>query len=107
MRFLGADALALDLPTQWRERVKPDQAVTLGVRPEHVLGEQHGPCAVDLSVRAIEPLGSHTLVVGEVAGAPFTAQVGAYTKYQPDERVRLALDPERLHLFDALSGAAL
>lgn len=107
MRFVAEGNVSIALPAALKGRLRPEQQLTLGVRPEHVLGEGGGDNAVDLRVRAIEPLGSHTLVVGEVAGTPFTAQVGAYTKIAPEQAVQVQLDPARLHFFEAETGGAL
>ena len=106
-QFVAEGGLSLKSPPGLASRVPAGVALTLGLRPEHVLGEGDGACSVEMLVRAVEPLGPHTLLVGEVAGAPFTAQVGAYTAIAPEQTVSIRLDPDRLHLFDALSGAVV
>ncbi|WP_152613744.1 TOBE domain-containing protein [Inquilinus limosus] len=55
----------------------------------------------------IEPLGAHTLILGEVAGAKFTAQVDAHFPARPDEPATISLDPDRLHLFETAGGQAI
>jgi multiple sugar transport system ATP-binding protein len=82
-------------------------AVTIGLRPEHVAGGAAGPVTLPILPRVIEPLGAHTLILGEVAGSKFTAQVDAHFPVQPDEPATISLDPERLHLFETASGKAV
>ncbi len=80
--------------------------VRLGIRPEHVVvaGEDGG---FALRVREIEPLGPAKLLVGEVAGGRFVAQVDAHLPVELDTVCRLTAAPERIHLFDPESGEAL
>ncbi|OWJ59883.1 ABC transporter ATP-binding protein [Inquilinus limosus] len=82
-------------------------AVTIGLRPEHVAGGGAGPVTLPILPRVIEPLGAHTLILGEVAGARFTAQVDAHFPARPDEPTTISLDPDRLHLFETAGGSAL
>jgi multiple sugar transport system ATP-binding protein len=77
----------------------------LGVRPEHVTGGGEAP--LRLSVREIEPLGPHKLLIGELAGTRFVAQVPPHLPVGIDEVCPLAIDPARLHLFDPASGRAV
>ncbi len=78
-------------------------AVTLGVRPEHVVPV---PGGVPLAVELVEPLGSETLVHGRMTDGtallcklPGAAPVG--------ERMEVGFDPGALHLFDAGTGRRL
>jgi multiple sugar transport system ATP-binding protein len=92
---LGTERLFRDLP----------RAVTVGIRPEHVKGAASG--GVQLQVREIEPLGPHKLLIGELAGTRFTAQVDAHWPAAIDRPAALAVEPGRLHLFDPATGHAL
>jgi multiple sugar transport system ATP-binding protein len=104
-----ADGTVLPVPTAKRAVLagRDDLAVTIGLRPEHVAGGAAGPVTLPILPRVIEPLGAHTLILGEVAGARFTAQVDAHYPAQPDEPTTISLDPERLHLFETGSGKAV
>ncbi len=80
--------------------------VLLGIRPEHVeVGEAGTPFT--LRVREIEPLGPAKLLIGEVAGSRFVAQVDAHLPIELDALCRLTVPPEKVHLFDRESGRAL
>ena len=82
--------------------------VVLGVRPDHVL-RQDAPMgsSVRLMVKDVEPLGPHTLVIGTVGAFPFTAQMPVGVAAAPDRVIDVALDLERTHLFDKVSGKAI
>jgi sn-glycerol 3-phosphate transport system ATP-binding protein len=75
-------------------------AVTIGIRPEHLLPDGQG--GLPVSVELAEPLGSETVLHGRLAdGTPLTARVpGA----DAAETMSLSPDPAALHVFDASSG---
>jgi sn-glycerol 3-phosphate transport system ATP-binding protein len=75
-------------------------AVTIGIRPEHLLPD--GDAGLPVTVELAEPLGSETVLHGRLAdGTALTARVpGAAAA----ERMSLAPDPGALHVFDATSG---
>ena len=78
-------------------------AVTLGVRPEHVV---LAPGGLALQVELVEPLGSETLVHGRMADG--TALVAKLPGALPvAERIEVGLQPAELHLFDRGSGRRL
>ena len=55
----------------------------------------------------VEPLGNEILLDVRAGSHPLVARVDPATRVKVHEKVRLALDPERLHFFDAGSEAAL
>ena len=75
------------------------QKVVLGIRPEHVAARGDASSSITLKVRDVEPLGPHTLLIGKVGPAPFTAQVEAATPVQPDDMAPVPLDLDKMHLF--------
>jgi multiple sugar transport system ATP-binding protein len=79
----------------------------LGIRPEHTGVPDDGGARVRLKVKAVEPLGPHTLLVGSVGPAAFTAQVPATTRVEADDTAEIRVDLERLHLFDAGTSRVL
>jgi len=75
-------------------------AVTLGIRPEHLLPD--GGDGLALSVELAEPLGSETVLHGTLPdGTALTARVPGVLAA---DRVTLAPDLAALHVFDAASG---
>mgnify|MGYP001394870005 CR=1 FL=1 len=83
------------------------RSVMLGLRPEHMAGGEKGPAVVTLVPRTIEPLGPHTLVIGELAGTRITAQVDARFPCRPDEPTRITFDMNQMHVFDRETGKTL
>ena len=76
-----------------------NEEFVLGIRPEHA-GEYSGEgLMVRMEIVDIEPLGSHTLVVGRVGENNFTAQFKPDTGVQPDDLIDVSLNEENLHFF--------
>ena len=80
------------------------QPVRYGIRPEHVsLG--HGE--IDARVEVVEPMGAQTELVLRSGDTRLIALIQGRSAAGPGERVRLAPDAARAHLFDAASGRRL
>ena len=80
--------------------------VTVGLRPEHLTW---APGAADLEgpARIVEPLGSDTLVVFDVAGCELQARLPPRLVRRAGDPVRVAIAPESIHLFDAATQRRL
>jgi multiple sugar transport system ATP-binding protein len=110
LHFRGAGDVDIAIPAARAETAghlvgKP---VVLGIRPEHTLARNGGAASVRLTVRDVEPLGPHTLVIGRVGETKlFTAQVSATAHYEPDEQVEILIDTARMHIFDKATGNAV
>jgi multiple sugar transport system ATP-binding protein len=84
--------------------------VVLGVRPEALRlanGTDNADYAFDSTIEVVEPLGNEILLDVRAGSHPLVARVDPGTRVKVHENLRLALDPERLHFFDAKSEAAL
>jgi multiple sugar transport system ATP-binding protein len=84
--------------------------VVLGVRPEALRlanGADNADYAFDSTIEVVEPLGNEILLDVRAGSHPLVARVDPGTRVKVHENLRLALDPERLHFFDAKSEAAL
>jgi len=117
----GTDGnLAVDAPGGFLIAVPPasrgaleryrGQPVTLGIRPEDI--RQSGPSdpkdsQVEAVVEVVEPLGNEILIDVKVGPNPMVARVPPTSRLRMHERVRLSLDPERLHFFDAKTEQAI
>jgi ABC-type sugar transport system ATPase subunit len=83
------------------------EAVTLGVRPEHVGITDSGGGTLDAAVVVKEELGGETyLHVETLAGDRMVVRTDAETRADHGDRLGLVLAPHRIHLFDA-DGSAL
>ena len=79
----------------------PEGPVTLGVRPGAVrLAEQGLPARVEL----VEDLGDSAIVDLQVGDAMVKMRAGAVPGVREGDAVRLAIEPDALHLFDPASG---
>jgi multiple sugar transport system ATP-binding protein len=84
--------------------------VTFGIRPEDLRVATAGDPAdlgFDAVVEVIEKLGSQILLDVKVGSAMMVAAVEPTVRAQVRDRVRLTLNPHRLHFFDARSEAAI
>ena len=83
------------------------QPVVLGIRPEHTMITDPGAPTVTLQVRDIEPLGPHTLALGKVGSASFTAQVPANAPVAPENSISVPIDTSKVHFFLKSTGFAI
>src|SRR5437764_3901209 len=96
-----------------REMVAAGGEVVLGIRPEDIEDAEFVPGAgpdelLEVTVDLAEPLGAETIVHFDVMpGALFTARLSPRTTVRAGRPVKLAVDVERLHLFDPASGRSL
>ena len=101
-------ALPPGLATRGRSQL--GRKAMLGIRPEdiHVAGpaDDAGHC-FDATVEVVEQLGSEILLDSRVGPALFTASIDPAVRVRPHDKLRLALNPERLHLFDSESEKAV
>ena len=105
-----------------------DGAVVAGFRPEALLPAKAGAGlpTIEMTVDLVEELGNETLVYGEVPAevasieidatlpaplpgsrARVCARFAGFTAVKPGEKLPLALRTDALHVFDAVTGAAL
>ncbi len=109
--FADAGAVRLSLPGDPVITVGADgragQAVTVGLRPEHLqLVGPDAPGAIAAKISAVEPTGSTTYLFTE--GEPeLLVTVEGTGQYSTGDAVGLAVAPERVHLFDPETGIAL
>ncbi len=88
--------------------VSGDTRALLGVRSEDLsLDVREESASLDGAVYAVEPLGDRTLVDIEVGGHRVIVKAKPTASYAIGEKVRVAIDMERVHLFDASSEAAI
>ena len=103
------DETLLPIPADRHNRYAPakDRTVTFGLRPEHMSGGEAGPAIAKVVPHTIEPLGPHTLIVGDLAGKRVTAQVDAHYVCTVEEPTQITCDMSEMHLFDDETGRAL
>lgn len=81
------------------------KVVTLGIRPEDIHDEEAfleaSPKSVfEATIRVYEMLGSEVLLYFDIDEANFTAKVNPRTTARPGDTVKLAMDLDKVHIFD-------
>ena len=81
------------------------KTVVMGIRPEDIGDseieiEAHQDCAFEADVTGYELLGSEVLLYFKVAGTRMTAKVDSRTTARMGDHIKLAIDPEKIHVFD-------
>jgi sn-glycerol 3-phosphate transport system ATP-binding protein len=100
-----ADSVRLGLPASL-QREAPE-AITVGVRPEHLLrGASSGPL-FRFTVETVEALGADSLLHGVLGPHAIVARVEGHVTPQPGEALVFAAMPDKVHFFDTASGKRL
>ena len=106
------DGIRIKVPGQTAGRLRryAGEQVTLGIRPEdlHVATEADPPeLGFDAAVEVIEKLGSEILLDVAVGQHSMVASVEPNVRVGVHEKLRLAMNPERMHFFDAATEAVI
>ena len=84
------------------------QAVAYGIRPgDLTLTTPDAANAVPGEIVVVEPTGAETELVIQAGEATFTLVTHGRTSVNPGDRIGLAVDPGKVHLFDQGTGARL
>ena len=98
---LGGDAGSLPLPSGAKARA--GEAVTIGVRPEHLLVGGQGQ-SMRLTITVTEPTGSETHVMGHVGGQEAVGVFRERLGERIGAKIPVTADPGHIHLFDPRTG---
>jgi multiple sugar transport system ATP-binding protein len=96
-----ADGTLMPLPKG--HKAKTGQKVVYGVRPEH-LTPGKGLAAI---VNVTEPTGPELHIYAELGGQEVCAITEERLKFSRGDKIKLAVNLDRVHLFDAESGKAV
>ena len=83
-----------------------DGAVTIGIRPEHIVtGElaAKAPVQMTVPIDLVEPMGSDTLVYATVNGEPFRIRMDGQAVVRAGEDLAIGIEPSRASVFDTKS----
>jgi multiple sugar transport system ATP-binding protein len=86
--------------------VESEQAVTLGIRPEHIV-RASGACDAEMDVGLVEQIGAQTYVLGTIYGRKVRAVFDRDDVLAAGDRIAVAFPQSRLHLFSHESGRTL
>ncbi len=104
--------LRITLPDETAQRLRGyvGRAITLGIRPEDLTvaatGDS-GQLCFDAVIEVVEQLGSEILLDMKVGDGVMVASVEPTVRVKVRDRLRLAMRPSRLHVFDATTGGAI
>ena len=99
VRLAGGAEVATRVP---RETLADNEAVELGLRPEHVTVAAPGPDTLSAEAVIVERLGDRTLVTARLPdGQEITAQDAGLSRVRMGEPVALAVNGRAAHLFTA------
>ncbi|MGZ3340884.1 MAG: ABC transporter ATP-binding protein [Reyranella sp.] len=107
-----APGLRIGLPEPVAHRVNGRNGgkATVGIRPEdiHIAGPADpADLCFDVEVEVVEQLGSEILLDTRVGNSTFVASVDPTLRTRVHDHLKLAINPSRLHLFDAQTEAAI
>lgn len=107
-----SEALRIRLPSGLSQRLEPysGRQATLGVRPEDLQIADEGDStdqSFDVAVEVVERLGSEILLDVAAGTTSMVAAVDPTVRTRVHERLRLRVDPGRVHLFDDQTEAAI
>ena len=79
-------------------------AVTLGIRPEHLVHDENGP--ISISVQMFEQLGANTLMHGVLDGTDtdIVASLPGHVSAEAGTVMKFSAPVEALHVFDSATG---
>jgi multiple sugar transport system ATP-binding protein len=82
-----------------------DKEVVMGIRPESVHDEEMylsnaSTGVIECDVDITEMMGAETFLYLSCEGIPLTARVSPRSTAKPQDRIKVAIDPDKIHLFD-------
>jgi multiple sugar transport system ATP-binding protein len=104
--------LRIKLPDETAQRLRGHigREVTLGVRPEDLTvagtADLDHPC-FDAVIEVVEQLGSEILLDMKVGEGVMVASIEPTARVKVRDKLRVAMRPSRLHIFDAKTEAAI
>ena len=79
--------------------------IILGVRPESIHDEEMylsnaSTGVIDCNVEITEMMGAETFLYLNCEGIPLTARVDPRSTARPQDTIKVAIDPNKVHIFD-------
>lgn len=99
----------LTLPGEWEETLRSyeGQSLILGIRPEHFSLSSPAPKNLRVIVDRIEALGSETYLAVKFGQERLQVRVEPDRTFEIGEELWLAIAPDKVHLFDTQTDAAI
>ena len=82
-----------------------DKEIVMGIRPENIHDEEMFLSAaktgvIDANVEITEMMGAETFLYLNCEGIPLTARVDPRSTARPQDTIKVAIDPNKVHIFD-------
>jgi len=81
-----------------------NKEIIFGVRPEHIHDEEmflsNAETIMIANVEVVELMGAETFLYFSLGEVPMTARVSARTSARPGDKIKVAFDLNRVHIFD-------
>ncbi len=86
-----------------------DKKLILGVRPENLIADSkyisaHPELCLNVTIEVIEPMGSETYLYVNFGSQRLICKVYSDVDYKIGQEIKLALEEEKIHLFDSNTG---
>lgn len=107
--FLQLGEFRIKLPADKGKKLEQKgyigKEVTMGIRPENIHYDERyikslTDSVVEAEVTLIEKMGSETLLYVKLDGSNLIARVDPKIQVSIDDKIKLALDPDLIHIFD-------
>ncbi|WAJ27417.1 ABC transporter ATP-binding protein [Antarcticirhabdus aurantiaca] len=95
------------LPLPAGRGIQPGTPLVYGVRPEHIELAASAACDAEAQIAVVEPTGSETQVFMTLGPDSLVGVFRERVADEPGSRLRLRIDPARIHLFEPASGARI
>jgi multiple sugar transport system ATP-binding protein len=107
-----SDDFTIPVPLKPEVRLKDGMEVILGLRTEDFTVDTGGDDTpddwkVDGTIDVVEPLGGETHMHMDFHGVGFIAKAEGRTIFQPGQTLRMSMNLDHLHLFDAVSTQSI
>jgi sn-glycerol 3-phosphate transport system ATP-binding protein len=100
-----ADGVSVPLPAELRANAP--QAITVGVRPEHLVPVVGAGPVFRFTVETVEALGADSMLHGAFGGGILVARVDGHETPKPGEALAFSPMAGRLYFFDTATGKRL
>ena len=107
--YLNTAGLSIPLPPAKSKKLIEGgyngKTVTFGIRPEDIYDSQmmietKPESAFETTIRVYELLGAEVFLYADLGEFPITARVDPRTTSRPGDKVKFAIDVEKIHVFD-------
>jgi sn-glycerol 3-phosphate transport system ATP-binding protein len=95
------DGLSVALPVALAQKVKEGDAITFGIRPEHLEVTASG---LPLSVESAEALGADSLIHGKLGSHPVVVRCDGHAQHAVGAQLAVTPGAEKHFFFDTVSG---